>query len=337
MVSAAVACLPAAVNLLLLEALFIQISGVSLALTWPCRLCLLRVLLCASLCYKLSPFQAHWWRWHCTCFLRPVCLFTVHVGSGSSPLSCGIFLPLPLSQAFLLLVACHVPLLLLSLAGPSLFIYSSGRDSSLPLFSAQGTPPSLLHVFIVLIAYYSVSLFFPGWGSVFPGGYAALAQGCLWEYRVPLNSPCGLHLPKPSGRGCLAVAPGALLVSPFNVKWRCSAQTGGVEGSTFCLFSVALPARCVFSVSPRFYFRRHTFCFLPLAAILESPQVFSLYFIYLHLDSTLLERTHGICLSQFSWFLLACWSPVPSISLQWHNFILLHGWIIVCGYCIFFI
>jgi hypothetical protein len=35
-----------------------QISGVSLALTWPCRLCLLRVLLCGSLCYKLSPFQA---------------------------------------------------------------------------------------------------------------------------------------------------------------------------------------------------------------------------------------------------------------------------------------
>jgi hypothetical protein len=35
-----------------------QISGVSLALTWPRRLCLLRVLLCGSLCYKLSPFHA---------------------------------------------------------------------------------------------------------------------------------------------------------------------------------------------------------------------------------------------------------------------------------------
>jgi hypothetical protein len=34
-----------------------QISGVSLALTWPRRLCLLRVL-CGSLCYRLSPFQA---------------------------------------------------------------------------------------------------------------------------------------------------------------------------------------------------------------------------------------------------------------------------------------
>jgi hypothetical protein len=58
MVSAAVACLPTAVSLLLLAALFMQISGVSLALTWPRRLCLLRVLLCGSLCYKLSPFQA---------------------------------------------------------------------------------------------------------------------------------------------------------------------------------------------------------------------------------------------------------------------------------------
>jgi hypothetical protein len=62
MVSAAVACLPAVVSLLLQAALFMQISGVSLALTWPRSLCLLRVLLCGSLCYKLSPFQAHWER-----------------------------------------------------------------------------------------------------------------------------------------------------------------------------------------------------------------------------------------------------------------------------------
>jgi hypothetical protein len=32
---------------------------------------------------------------------------------------------------------------------------------------------------------------------------------------------------------------------------------------------VALPARCVSSISPRFLFRRHAFCFLPLATILE--------------------------------------------------------------------
>jgi hypothetical protein len=33
-------------------------------------------------------------------------------------------------------------------------------------------------------------LFFPGWRSVCPGGYADLAQGCLWEYHILLSSPC---------------------------------------------------------------------------------------------------------------------------------------------------
>jgi hypothetical protein len=47
-------------------------------------------------------------------------------------------------------------------------------------------------------------------------------------------------------------------------------QAGGVERSMFCLFSLLLPARCVSSISPRFHYRRHAFCFLPLATILES-------------------------------------------------------------------
>jgi hypothetical protein len=63
---------------------------------------------------------------------------------------------------------------------------------------------------------------------------------------------------------------GNLLVSPFNVEWGCYAQAGGVEESNFCLFLVIFPARCISSISPRFYFRKHAFCFLPLAAILES-------------------------------------------------------------------
>jgi hypothetical protein len=57
----------------------------------------------------------------------------------------------------------------------------------------------------------------------------------------------------------------------FNVEWRFSAPAGGVEGSKLCLFSVIMPAKCVSSVSPRFHYRRLAFCFLPLAAILESP------------------------------------------------------------------
>jgi hypothetical protein len=47
-------------------------------------------------------------------------------------------------------------------------------------------------------------------------------------------------------------------------------QAGGVEGSKFCLFSVILPVRCISSISPRFHYRRHAFCFLPLATIFES-------------------------------------------------------------------
>jgi hypothetical protein len=64
--------------------------------------------------------------------------------------------------------------------------------------------------------------------------------------------------------------PGTLLISLFNVKWRCYAWTGDVEESKFCLFLVIFPLRCISSISPRFYFRKHTFCFLPLVAILES-------------------------------------------------------------------
>jgi hypothetical protein len=80
-----------------------QISGVSLALTWSHRLCLLRVLLCGILCYRISPFQALG-KVTLPRVVRPACLFTVHVGGGSSPLSSEVFLPLPLSEAFLLLL-----------------------------------------------------------------------------------------------------------------------------------------------------------------------------------------------------------------------------------------
>jgi hypothetical protein len=58
---------------------------------------------------------------------------------------------------------------------------------------------------------------------------------------------------------------------------------GGVEGSKFCLFLVVLPARCVSSISPRFHYGRHAFCFLPLAAILESP-LFVVFLRRLHTD-----------------------------------------------------
>jgi hypothetical protein len=40
-----------------------------------------------------------------------------------------------------------------------------------------------------------------------------------------------------------------------------------VEGSKFCLFLVVLLARYVSSISPRFHYRRHSFCSLPLTTI----------------------------------------------------------------------
>jgi hypothetical protein len=150
--------------------------------------------------YKLS---CSWLLGVCchSCLLWLACLFTPHMGSGSSSLSCGVFLPPPLLQAFPLLVAGCVPLFLPSPAGLLWGI------SPPPFLGAQGALPSLLHVFFVVIPYYSVFFsFFPGWGLVCWGGYADLVQGCLWEYQVPIISPCGPHLPKLSGHLHLATA-----------------------------------------------------------------------------------------------------------------------------------
>jgi hypothetical protein len=64
------------------------------------------------------------------------------------------------------------------------------------------------------------------------------------------------------------------------MEWRFYAQAGSVEESKFFLFLVVVPVRCIHSISPRFYFRRQTFCFLPLAAI------FSLAFLYTNNEQT---------------------------------------------------
>jgi hypothetical protein len=87
-----------------------------------------------------------------------------------------------------------------SLSGPGLFIYCSGKDSLPPIFSAQCAPPSFPHVFIVLIAYYSVSLFSPGGGWSFQGAMLLWPRVFCGSTMVPLCSLCA-HLPKPSGHG----------------------------------------------------------------------------------------------------------------------------------------
>jgi hypothetical protein len=115
-----------------------------------------------------------------------------------SSLSSGAFLPPPLLQAFPLLIAGHVLPLLPSLAG--LFIYSSVKDCpSTPLLCSRCPALFAMSLLCCYCLFFSVFFFFPGWELVCPGGYADLAQGCLWEYHMPLSSPCGLHLPKQSG------------------------------------------------------------------------------------------------------------------------------------------
>jgi hypothetical protein len=239
MVSAAVAHLPTAVSLLLLAALFMQILGVSLALTWPHRLCLLRVLLCGSLCFPLSKhtgkgdaasalsglhvcLQFMWevglppllWSfpptttftrfpapdyWAVVLLLPAAMFFYSSLGSGSSLLSC-VFLPQQLSQAFPLLVAgCALPLPTEPLWTIGLVYLQFREGFPSPNLRRSVRPtlfPACLYCSYCLLLSFS---FFPGWRLVCPGGYAVLAQACLWENRLPGSSP-GPRLPKLSGR-----------------------------------------------------------------------------------------------------------------------------------------
>jgi hypothetical protein len=64
-----------------------------------------------------------------------------------------------------------------------------------PPSSALRAPCCLCYVsFFVVIIQFGFFSFFPGWGSVCPGGYADLAKGYLWKYHVPLSSPGDLLL-----------------------------------------------------------------------------------------------------------------------------------------------
>jgi hypothetical protein len=68
---------------------------------------------------------------------------------------------------------------------PGLFIYSSGRDSPPHLWRL--VRPTLFATFLYCSYCLLLSFpFFPWVGVVCPGSYADLAQGCLWEYRIPL-------------------------------------------------------------------------------------------------------------------------------------------------------
>jgi hypothetical protein len=150
-------------------------------------------------------------------------------------------------------------------ARPGLFIYSSEKDSPSPLLEAQGAHP-LCSMSLLFLLLFTQFLFFPWVEVSLSRGLCCSGPGL--SVGVPRITKLTLSTSSQAIWAQVTGDPGALLVSPFNVKWRFSALVGGVEGSKFCLFSVVLPARCVSSVSPRFHYRRLAFCFLPLATIL---------------------------------------------------------------------
>jgi hypothetical protein len=85
---------------------------------------------------------------------------------------------------------------------------------------------------------------------------------------VPQSSP-GLRLPMLSGRRQLAAQGPSLF---FRLTWSGdSLRWLEVWRGQSYAFSQWLCLQSVLSISPRFHYRRLAFCFLPLAAMLESP------------------------------------------------------------------
>jgi hypothetical protein len=122
--------------------------------------------------------------------------------------SCGAFLTTATVMSFpLSKVAEWVPPLLPSLA--CLFIYSLHEILPLPHSLELRAPCSLCYMsfflffpaLCILLSLFFFSIFFPWVGSLCPGGYVDLAQGCLWEYCMLLSSPGGLLLPSRIGAG----------------------------------------------------------------------------------------------------------------------------------------
>jgi hypothetical protein len=113
------------------------------------------------------------------------------------------------------------------------------------LSRAQGTLPSLLHVFFFfqLLVYYSV-WFFPFFSL---GRGQSVQEAMLICPRVLYGSTvCCLFAYLrfcQAGSELASGGTGALLVYPFNVEWGCYAWAGGVEVSEFCLFLVVFSCK----------------------------------------------------------------------------------------------
>jgi hypothetical protein len=155
-------------------------------------------------------------------------------------------------------------------AFPGRLVYSQFREGLPPTSVLRVPPLCYVSFFVVLFGIQFFSLF------SLCGGHSIQGVMLIWprvvcESTVLLSSAGVLHLS--SWEELASGSAGALLVSPFNMECGCYARAGGVEESEeseFCLFSVVFLVRCISSVSPRFYFRKKAFCFLPLVVILES-------------------------------------------------------------------
>jgi hypothetical protein len=89
--------------------------------------------------------------------------------------------------------------------GPA-FLFTILGGIPLPFSSVLRVPHPLCYVSLLFLLIIIQFLSFPRVGAGLSGGYADLAQDCLWEYCVPLSSPCGPCLSKQSGRWHLVVA-----------------------------------------------------------------------------------------------------------------------------------
>jgi hypothetical protein len=121
--------------------------------------------------------------------------------------------------------ALALPQLLPEPLWPARLVYLQSQEGiPSPNLQRSGCPtlfPTCLYCSYCLLLIFS---FFPVWRSVCPEGYVALAQACLWEYHCTAKLTWSV-----SSQAIWAWATGgqgALLVSPFNMKWRFSEPVG---------------------------------------------------------------------------------------------------------------
>jgi hypothetical protein len=182
MVSVAVACLPTAVSLLLLEALFMQISGVNLALTWSPQALFTQSSPVGEPLLQAFPFPSTLGE----VTLQPLsqaCMFVYSSrGKWVFPPLLWSFPPSATLTAFPLLVVRCTPPLPLEPLRPGWLVYLQFWEG----FPSPNLQRSVRPTLFPMCLYCSYCLllsfsYFPGWGSVCPGGCAALAQCFLWE------------------------------------------------------------------------------------------------------------------------------------------------------------